>query len=248
MRITAPSVEHRAGRQAERTFTREEQVRARVDAPAPERGAANPAPVPAPDPGGGAPQEGTETPPSRHDVDLLILTRAFRLDLRIFGAAEMARGHADGQARAAGTQASAQEAQAREAPERVGWGLEVEVREREAERVPVALPASGKVRTTDGRRLDLSLALSPERVRVQERSLSLRAGDAQRTDPIALALLGGAAGGLRWPPPGARRRRLRGAGRPPRPRFRLARQGARRRPKGDRRRRAVRPVQRRRLR
>ncbi|MBI5067351.1 MAG: hypothetical protein HZB56_03855 [Deltaproteobacteria bacterium] len=193
MRIAASSVELRAERQAERTFTHEERVRAWVDPAVPERGAPDPAPVPAPDPGGSAPPPPAGTPLSRHDVDLLILTRAFRLDLRLAGAAEIARGYADGQARAAGTQAAGtQGADAPDAPERAGWGLEVDVREREVEREAVAFSARGKVQTADGRRLDVAMALSMERVRIQERAVSLRAGDAQRTDPIALALQGSA--------------------------------------------------------
>lgn len=196
MRIVASSVEIQANRQAERIVSREEQVRAWVDGPE-AKGGADPATAGAPGSnreaskaGRSGPEPMPDVPLTREDVDLLILTRLLRMDRHFVRASEIARSYAEGSARAADAKAAAQQQQA--AGPQAGWGLEVDVREREVEREAVAVSAGGQVQTADGRRIDVAMALSMERTRISERSVSLRAGDARRTDPIALALQGGA--------------------------------------------------------
>ncbi|MDT3736137.1 MAG: hypothetical protein ROZ00_07940 [Denitratisoma sp.] len=74
-----------------------------------------------------------------------------------------------------------------------GWGVEYDYREIRDEAEHTAFSAQGTVRTADGREIRFDLKLAMERVWHEESSISLRAGDARRKDPLVLNFDGKAA-------------------------------------------------------
>lgn len=88
-----------------------------------------------------------------------------------------------------------QAAEARQAAQqqRAGWGLEYDRRETHYEAEQTTFAASGVVRTRDGREIRFDLQLAMRREYRQESSISLRAGDAVRKDPLVINFDGNAA-------------------------------------------------------
>ncbi len=81
------------------------------------------------------------------------------------------------------------------APEqqRLGWGMEYQLRESYYEQERMSFGAAGIVRTADGREIDFTVQLSMSRTFAQESNISIRAGDAQLVDPLVINLNGNAA-------------------------------------------------------
>jgi len=74
-----------------------------------------------------------------------------------------------------------------------GWGVEYDYRESRDEIEHTAYAAEGVVRTADGREIRFNIAFSMDRAWHEESSLSLRAGDGRRKDPLVLNFDGQAA-------------------------------------------------------
>lgn len=76
---------------------------------------------------------------------------------------------------------------------REGWGLEYDSRSIHAETEETSFAASGVIKTADGEELSFSLELTMQRASVTEETVSLRAGDARRVDPLVINFGGKAA-------------------------------------------------------
>lgn len=74
-----------------------------------------------------------------------------------------------------------------------GWGVEYDYHDTRDEAEHTAFSAQGIVRTADGREIRFDLNLSMKRVWHEESSVSLRAGDGRRKDPLVLNFDGKAA-------------------------------------------------------
>jgi hypothetical protein len=134
----------------------------------------------------------------RDEITLLILRRAFRLTAGTRAAQAIHRAYADGeeQAAAAGeavsrAQAEAAAPRAPPAPQRAGWGLEVDLAVTQIDRTAVSFRATAQVTTADGRQLAAAASLDMERVSTRTAEVHLRAGDARVKDPLAVNLDGG---------------------------------------------------------
>lgn len=68
----------------------------------------------------------------------------------------------------------------------VGWGVEYERHTTYDEQEQSHFSAQGQIRTADGRQIDFSLELSLSRSFHEETDVALRAGDAQRRDPLVI--------------------------------------------------------------
>lgn len=77
--------------------------------------------------------------------------------------------------------------------ERVGWGVEYDFHEEVYEAEHTAFSATGEILTADGKRLRFELNLQMSREFYQSTSVSLRAGDAVRKDPLVINFGGNAA-------------------------------------------------------
>ena len=85
-------------------------------------------------------------------------------------------------------------AQADQAPEREGWGIEYEATEIEIEAESTSFSSSGAVETSDGRRIAFETELKMTREHVEISRFSFRAGDAVRPiDPLVINFDGTAA-------------------------------------------------------
>lgn len=154
--------------------------------------ASPPTPVPAPDPQGTTRtgDEQVEADPRTRQIQLLLekmfgIKRIASLDLRLDAShAAVAMGQvSERMAQAQGQSGGA-----------AGWGLSYDYRETYAEVEVLALNAEGTFTTDDGRRFTFNLDYRMERTFVQERSVSLRMGDAVVRDPLMLDLGGGGGG------------------------------------------------------
>ncbi len=76
---------------------------------------------------------------------------------------------------------------------RAGWGMEYDRQESHFESEQTTFSAEGVVRTSDGREIRFELQLQMQREFMQESSVSVRAGDAARKDPLVLNFDGTAA-------------------------------------------------------
>jgi len=74
-----------------------------------------------------------------------------------------------------------------------GWGMAYDSHESYTEYEAMQMSASGVVQTADGKQFTFSLDVLQERLYHEERSVSVRAGDAAATDPLMLATDGGPA-------------------------------------------------------
>ena len=109
-------------------------------------------------------------------------------------AAELTRaGNTSAVETAAAAAASAQSAGAGEMTQPQGWGLEYDRRESVYESEQTAFAAEGVIRTTDGKSLQFSVSLQMTREFASESTVSLRAGDAVRKDPLVINFGGTAA-------------------------------------------------------
>ena len=80
-----------------------------------------------------------------------------------------------------------------QAPKSAGFGIEYDRHEIRTETEQLRFQAEGTIRTGDGKEIQFRLSLSMQRRYTQESSLSLRAGDAQKKDPLVLNFGGSAA-------------------------------------------------------
>lgn len=103
------------------------------------------------------------------------------IDLGGQGAAEESGGTGDGDA--AGDPSA----------ERAGWGLEYDYHEVDCEKEETRFTAGGVVRTADGREIAFQTELFMSREYYREMSVSVRAGDAVRVDPLVINFAGDAA-------------------------------------------------------
>ncbi|MDN5844074.1 MAG: hypothetical protein L0H54_11595 [Alcaligenaceae bacterium] len=74
-----------------------------------------------------------------------------------------------------------------------GWGVEYDYHEETHELERTSFTASGEILTADGKRIQFDLALQMHREYRQEISVSFRAGDAVRKDPLVINFDGNAA-------------------------------------------------------
>lgn len=79
------------------------------------------------------------------------------------------------------------------APGRVGWGVEYDYHAVHEEAETTRFSAQGTIRTADGREIGFTLELEMTRHYREETSVSLRAGDAVRKDPLVVNFGGTAA-------------------------------------------------------
>jgi hypothetical protein len=75
----------------------------------------------------------------------------------------------------------------------VGWGIEYDLHEESRVAETMRFEARGAIATSDGRRIAMELELEMARVEVQTRSISVRAGDARKVDPLVVNLGAGPA-------------------------------------------------------
>ncbi|MCX7172645.1 MAG: hypothetical protein NT159_01650 [Proteobacteria bacterium] len=78
-------------------------------------------------------------------------------------------------------------------PQAAGFGIEYDRHEVRTETEQTDFQAEGTIRTSDGREIQFQLGLSMQRRYSEETTLSLRAGDAARKDPLVINFGGGAA-------------------------------------------------------
>lgn len=78
-------------------------------------------------------------------------------------------------------------------PERAGYGVEYDYHESYTEMEQTTFSATGMVRTADGKEISFNLDLSMSRLYHEESSISIRAGDAVKKDPLVLNFSGTAA-------------------------------------------------------
>ena len=74
-----------------------------------------------------------------------------------------------------------------------GWGLEYDSRSITAEVEETSFSAEGVIRTADGQEFRFSLELTMQRASITEETVSVRAGDARRVDPLVINFGGRAA-------------------------------------------------------
>lgn len=79
------------------------------------------------------------------------------------------------------------------AEQRVGWGLEYDRRETVNEFEQTSFSALGEVRTADGKTLQFQVSLQMQRSFTSETTVSIRAGDGVRKDPLVINFDGTAA-------------------------------------------------------
>ena len=80
-----------------------------------------------------------------------------------------------------------------QAPKNAGFGIEYDRHEIRTESEQTHFQAEGSIRTADGKEIRFQLRLSMQRRSSEETTLSLRAGDAPRKDPLVLNFGGSAA-------------------------------------------------------
>lgn len=77
----------------------------------------------------------------------------------------------------------------KEAPQenqRAGWGMEYDLHESRYEFENTSFEATGVIKTADGKEISFDLGLVMEREHLEETSVSLRAGDAVKKDPLVI--------------------------------------------------------------
>jgi hypothetical protein len=113
-------------------------------------------------------------------------------DFKLFDPSELAR--ASGQAQTVETPPSPAPAQTQAAPQaQAGYGLEYDYYASRYEYESVSFQAQGTVQTQDGQTIQFSVEMNLSREFYSERSLSIRAGDAKKIDPLILNFDGSAA-------------------------------------------------------
>lgn len=84
-------------------------------------------------------------------------------------------------------------ADADQAPQRQGWGLEYDRHESVRESEHTSFTAQGIIRTADGKEIKFQVSLDMKREFFSESSVSIRAGDGVRKDPLVINFEGTAA-------------------------------------------------------
>lgn len=80
-----------------------------------------------------------------------------------------------------------------EGSQQQGWGVEYDSHESYSESETVAFEAKGVVKTTDGKDIEISVALNMSRTFAETNNINLRAGDAKKIDPLVINYGGTAA-------------------------------------------------------
>jgi len=75
----------------------------------------------------------------------------------------------------------------------LGWGMVYEFHEKYQETEATSFSAAGVINTTDGREIAFSVDLALSRSFMQEQNISIRAGDAEKIDPLVINFSGTAA-------------------------------------------------------
>lgn len=70
--------------------------------------------------------------------------------------------------------------------QRAGWGLEYDYHESYREMEQSSVKASGTVKTADGREININVQLNMSREFAEQNSISIRAGDARKVDPLVI--------------------------------------------------------------
>ena len=78
-------------------------------------------------------------------------------------------------------------------PQRAGWGVSYNYQASHTERETTSFKAGGVIKTSDGQEISFSLDLTMDRAYSTQESLSFRAGDATRVDPLVINFGGSAA-------------------------------------------------------
>lgn len=94
---------------------------------------------------------------------------------------------------AAGVSQAAGGTPANAAPAKAGYGMEYDYHESYTEMEQTTFSAQGAVRTSDGKEISFGLNLAMSRLYHEESSVSIRAGDAVKKDPLVLNFAGTAA-------------------------------------------------------
>lgn len=127
---------------------------------------------------------------SNNDPRLLLIRQMVKMltgeDIRIFSSRDLSSGQPAATA-ASGAQASA-------APQATaGFGIEYERHQIYSEEEHTRFAANGHIRTADGQEIAFQLELQMSRSYREESHVSLRAGNAQRKDPLVINFAGNAA-------------------------------------------------------
>lgn len=105
--------------------------------------------------------------------------------IRLFNSSELQQPSASGAGQSAGNATVA-------VPE-ANWGMEYDFHESCAELEETTVSASGTIKTADGKEISFRLDLSMSRSYYEETNISVRAGNAQRKDPLVINFGGAAA-------------------------------------------------------
>ncbi len=128
---------------------------------------------------------------AEHDPRLLMIRQMVKMltgkDIRIFSATELQTTSVSVNI----TRHSS--AQAPQAPERAGYGIEYDRHEVLTETEQTDFQAQGIIRTTDGKEIQFQLNLQMQRSYREESNVSLRAGDGIRKDPLVINFNGASA-------------------------------------------------------
>lgn len=90
-------------------------------------------------------------------------------------------------------QAQQNQAPQNQPPQKQGWGLEYEYHEKRYEQEKMSFSADGVIKTADGKEINFSVDLSMSREFMEEKNISIRAGDAVKVDPLVINYNGAAA-------------------------------------------------------
>jgi hypothetical protein len=126
----------------------------------------------------------------RQALDLVILMRTLgksmaEVNQALRGIAHFRQGSQDSPATSVNTVSASSETPTNG---RAGWGLAYDLHEQRTEVEATDYSAEGVVRTADGRNLAFDVDLAMQRVSIEATDVSIRAGDAQKVDPLVLNL------------------------------------------------------------
>lgn len=119
----------------------------------------------------------------RHMVEAMTGKKIDVLQMKDFALNPEAQQHGEDVAQA--TEARSQQ--------RVGWGVEYDYHESHYEAEQTTFSAQGSIRTADAHDIQFQLKLQMQREFMQESNISIRAGDAQRKDPLVINFNGASA-------------------------------------------------------
>ena len=121
----------------------------------------------------------------RLELMVTLVEKVFGMRVEIFDSAAFERDLEQAELPTQGESAAASEA-----PQRQGWGLRYQAESTQVERYESRFMAQGVVETADGEQISFETVLAMESERVEVRSFSLQAGDAELVDPLVLNFSG----------------------------------------------------------